>query len=58
MEWRARELFPYVGFIVTNLNRQARNVVRFYIGRGTAEQWIKASPQPRGNQRCSLPHRG
>jgi hypothetical protein len=41
VEWHAGELFPRVGFIVTNFNRQARNVVRFYNGRGTAEQWIK-----------------
>ncbi len=41
VEWHAGELFPRVGFIVTNLTRHARNVVRFYNGRGTAEQWIK-----------------
>jgi len=34
-------LFPRVGFIVTNLNKRPKNVVRFYNGRGTAEQWIK-----------------
>jgi hypothetical protein len=32
---------PRVGFIVTNLSRPAERVVRFYNGRGTAEQWIK-----------------
>jgi hypothetical protein len=36
-----RELFPRVGFIVTNLTRPAKRVVRFYNQRGTAEQWIK-----------------
>ena len=41
IEWHSGELFPRVGFIVTNLNKQARNVVKFYNGRGTAEQWIK-----------------
>ena len=41
VEWRANELFPRVGFIVTNLAWQARKVVKFYNGRGTAEQWIK-----------------
>ncbi len=41
IEWHAGELFPRVGFIVTNLNKQAKNVVKFYNGRGTAEQWIK-----------------
>jgi len=30
-----------VGFIVTNLRRKPRQVVKFYNGRGTAEQWIK-----------------
>jgi len=35
------ELFPHVGFIVTDLRRSAPRVVEFYNGRGTAEQWIK-----------------
>ena len=35
------ELFPRVGFIVTNLTLPSRAVVRFYDKRGTAEQWIK-----------------
>ena len=39
--WHAGELFPRVGFIVTNLRWRARRVVRFYNQRGTAEQWIK-----------------
>jgi hypothetical protein len=41
VEWHRRELFPRVGFIVTNLSVQAKGVVHFYNGRGTAEQWIK-----------------
>jgi hypothetical protein len=41
IEWHAGELFPRVGFIVTNLSKQSKNVVKFYNGRGTAEQWIK-----------------
>ncbi|MDA1214954.1 MAG: IS1380 family transposase, partial [Planctomycetota bacterium] len=41
IEWYAGELFPRVGFIVTNLNKHSKNVVKFYNGRGTAEQWIK-----------------
>jgi hypothetical protein len=41
VEWHADELFPRVGFIVTNLTKQSKNVVKFYNGRGTAEQWIK-----------------
>ena len=41
MEWHAGELFPRVGFIVTNLKWPTKRVVRFYNRRGTAEQWIK-----------------
>jgi Transposase DDE domain group 1 len=41
VEWHAGELFPRVGFIVTNLSWRSKNVVKFYNGRGTAEQWIK-----------------
>jgi len=37
------ELFPRVGFIVTNTRRWPWQVVSFYNGRGTAEQWIKES---------------
>ena len=32
---------PRVGFIVTNIWKAPEDVVRFYNGRGTAEQWIK-----------------
>jgi hypothetical protein len=41
VEWHAGELFPRVGFIVTNLKWRAKKAVRFYNRRGTAEQWIK-----------------
>ena len=41
VEWHQGELFPRVGFIVTNLTKHSKNVVKFYNGRGTAEQWIK-----------------
>ncbi len=41
MEWHWDELFPRVGFIVTNMTGWSRKVVKFYNGRGTAEQWIK-----------------
>jgi len=41
VEWHQGELSPRVGFIVTNLSRSAERVVKFYNGRGTAEQWIK-----------------
>jgi hypothetical protein len=41
VEWHPGELYPRVGFIVTNLARSAERVVAFYNQRGTAEQWIK-----------------
>jgi len=41
IEWHAGELFPRFGFIVTNLLWKAKNIVKFYNKRGTAEQWIK-----------------
>ena len=41
VEWHAGELFPRVGFIVTNLRWKSSSVVKFYNKRGTAEQWIK-----------------
>jgi hypothetical protein len=45
VEHHAGELFPRVGFIVTNLTLPSRAVVRFYDKRGTAEQWIKENKQ-------------
>ena len=41
VEWHRGELFPRVGFIVTSMTAGPEGVVRFYNGRGTAEQWIK-----------------
>ena len=41
IEWHPGELYPRVGFIVTNLSRPAKRVVAFYNKRGTCEQWIK-----------------
>jgi hypothetical protein len=41
VEWHPGELYPRVGFIVTNLSRPAKRVVAFYNHRGTAEQYIK-----------------
>jgi len=41
VEWHPGELYPRVGFIVTNLARPAENVVAFYNKRGSCEQWIK-----------------
>jgi len=45
IEWHAGELFPRVGFVVTNLRRTPNRVIKFYNGRGTAEQWIKEGKQ-------------
>jgi hypothetical protein len=41
VEWHPGELYPRVGFIITNMSRPAKNVVAFYNKRGTCEQWIK-----------------
>ena len=41
VEWHWDQLFPRVGFIVTNMTGWSKKVVKFYNGRGTAEQWIK-----------------
>ena len=45
VEFHFGELFPRVGFIVTNLTASNRAVVRFYNKRGRAEQWIKEGKQ-------------
>jgi hypothetical protein len=37
VEFHSGELFPRVGFIMTNLETDSRAVVRFYNMRGTAE---------------------
>ena len=41
VEWHPGELYPRVGFLVTNMSRPPERVVAFYIKRGTCEQWIK-----------------
>ena len=45
VEHHEGELFPRVGFIVTNLSLPSRSIVRFYNKPGTAEQWIKEGRQ-------------
>ena len=40
-ECHAGELFPGIGFIVTNLRWRSKIVTHLYNKRGTAEQWIK-----------------
>ena len=37
VEWHQGELFPRVGFIVTNLSWQCKRIVRFYSQRDMAE---------------------
>jgi hypothetical protein len=41
IEWHPGELYPSVGFIVTNLARSAEGIIAFYNRRGTCEQYIK-----------------
>ena len=41
IEWHPGELFPKIGFIVTNLPMEPEEVTRFHNRRGTAEQHIK-----------------
>lgn len=41
VEWHPGELYPRVGFIVSNLPRSAEGTVAFYNQRGTCEQHIK-----------------
>jgi hypothetical protein len=41
IEWHPGELYPSIGFIVTNLARSAEGIIAFYNQRGTCEQYIK-----------------
>ena len=41
VQWHPGELYPRVGFIVTNMVRPAENIVAFYNKHGTCEQRIK-----------------
>lgn len=41
VEWRPGEVFPRVGFAVTNLPMDPDRIIHFYNRRGTAEQHIK-----------------
>jgi DDE family transposase len=41
VEWHSGELYPRVGFLVSNLARPAERVVAFYNQRGTCAQFIK-----------------
>jgi hypothetical protein len=60
VEWHPGELYPRVGFIVTNMARAPANVVAFYNKRGTCEQWIKEGKRAIRwsffrRQRCAAP---
>jgi len=52
MEFHFGELFPRVGFIVTNLETDSRAVVRFYNKRGTAE--VAAATIKEGKQAVKM----
>lgn len=54
IEWHPDELFPRMGFIVTNLPMDPDRVVRFYNQRGTAEQHLLAH----AGTRCQATHQG
>ena len=41
VEWHPGELYPRVGFVVSNLPRSPEGIVTFYNQRGTCEQHIK-----------------
>jgi len=56
VEWHQGDLFPRIGFIVTNMSARARGVVHFYNGRGTAEQWIKEGKYALNWTRLSCKH--
>src|ERR671918_334647 len=55
VEWHRRELFPRVGFIVTNLSYPIKGIVHFYNGRGTAEPWIREGKYALNWTRLSWP---
>jgi hypothetical protein len=41
VEWHMGELFPRIGFVVTNMSAKAKNVMHFYNKRGNCELYIK-----------------
>ncbi|MDH4220913.1 MAG: IS1380 family transposase [Candidatus Aminicenantes bacterium] len=56
VEWHSGDLFSRVGFIMTNMSAKAKGVVRFYNGRGIAEQWIKEGKYALNWTRLSCKH--
>ena len=55
VEHHLGELYPRVGFMVTNLTLPSRAVVRFYNKRGTAEQRIKEGKASSEDDAAELP---
>ena len=53
VKWHQGELFPCIGFIVTNLGGSVPKVVDFYNRRGTAAQWIREGKYAIGWTRLS-----
>jgi hypothetical protein len=51
VDWHAGELYPRVGFIVTNMARPAENFVAFYNQHGTCEQYGSKRAWARSNGR-------
>jgi hypothetical protein len=45
VEWHPGEMFPRVGFVVTDFPMEPDWIIRFYNQRGTAEQHIKEDKQ-------------
>ena len=54
--WHAGELFPRVGFVVTNLKWQSKRVVHFYNRRGTAD--IPHAHYTSSERWCGVPDPG
>jgi Transposase DDE domain group 1 len=52
VEWHQGELYPRVGFVVTNLKRPAERVSRFYNGRGTASNGSRKARTRSGGRGC------
>ena len=52
VEHHRGELFPRVGFIVTNMTLPSRSVVRFYNKRGTAEPGSRKASRQRTGRGC------
>jgi hypothetical protein len=46
VEWHAGELFPRVGFVVTDLRRSPKRVIKFYNGRGTTAASTSGQERP------------